>query len=101
MKENIYPDPICMICGKKCEIWEEVYTGDLNSHNGYEMWCYCPNCKVETFHPAVAVYLGKDYFKNQHSLDIHPLKKFEDFKQICIDVQFVRISWPICIEIKK
>lgn len=39
----------CMECGKECSIWEEVSTshgsGDL------EIWCYCPECDIDTFHP--------------------------------------------------
>jgi len=37
----------CMECGESCDIIEEVdiLDGELN------LWCYCPDCDVETFHP--------------------------------------------------
>lgn len=39
-----------MMCGKDCEITETVYTGDEESYKGWEFWCYCENCKIDTFH---------------------------------------------------
>ncbi|GAF82596.1 unnamed protein product [marine sediment metagenome] len=45
-----YPAPICMDCGKECSTWEEVDTG---FHGPYELWNYCPDCKVETFHARI------------------------------------------------
>lgn len=37
----------CMDCGKECNVCEEVNIGggELN------IWCYCKECGVETFHP--------------------------------------------------
>lgn len=43
-----YPDPTCMECGNECRNNEEVSIG---SGGPFELWCYCPACKVETFHP--------------------------------------------------
>lgn len=40
-----YPDPICQNCGYRCDTSEEVNTPEL------ELWCYCPDCDMETFHP--------------------------------------------------
>lgn len=39
----------CMDCSKECTIWEEVST----SYGGQdlEIWCYCSEYDVETFHP--------------------------------------------------
>ena len=42
-----YPEPICMVCGKECRIWEEVDIGG----GAFELWCYCKACDAETFHP--------------------------------------------------
>ena len=44
-----YPDPICMDCGKECDIWEIVDVGMYD----YELWNYCPNCDVDTFHAPI------------------------------------------------
>lgn len=33
-----------------------------------------------------------------NSLDKHPMRQFDDFAQLSNDVQFGRISWPICRE---
>lgn len=32
---------------------EYVWTGDSNSYKGWELWCYCEDCDVETFHKLV------------------------------------------------
>lgn len=60
MIDNFCPDdaicleePTCMICGKKCKITDYVYTGDRNSYCGWELWCYCEQCKVDTFHKLI------------------------------------------------
>lgn len=45
-----YPEPICMHCGALCDITEEIYTGDLESYKGIEVWCYCKKCRADTFH---------------------------------------------------
>ncbi|MDR3582466.1 MAG: hypothetical protein P4L67_04305 [Candidatus Pacebacteria bacterium] len=42
------PDPVCMVCGKDCEITEVVDIGGEK-----ELWCYCPKCDAETFHPLI------------------------------------------------
>lgn len=49
-KDWEYPDPICMICGKKCYITEEVSTSPTG-YGYWELWCYCKACKIDTFHP--------------------------------------------------
>ena len=46
-----YPPAICMDCGKECDITEEVDIG----LGEYELWCYCKDCKIDTFHPAKKV----------------------------------------------
>jgi hypothetical protein len=40
-------DEVCQQCGKICETKEEVDVGE----DEYELWCYCPDCDIETFHP--------------------------------------------------
>lgn len=42
---------ICMDCGKDCKTYETVYTGAEETLRGWEIWCYCRECDVETFHP--------------------------------------------------
>jgi len=44
-----YPRPICQGCGKECDIWQEVETDHIGKT--LEVWNYCPNCNLETFHP--------------------------------------------------
>ena len=52
--DAICPDePTCMICGKKCDITEVVWTGDDESYEGFELWCYCKHCKTDTFHKMI------------------------------------------------
>lgn len=48
-----FPDPICMICGKECDITEVVSVASLGHGPPLELWCYCEKCKVDTFHPPV------------------------------------------------
>jgi hypothetical protein len=51
MNDNeVVPVAICMNCGKECTTWEVIDTGDNESLNGRELWCYCPECDIETFH---------------------------------------------------
>jgi len=38
-----------MDCGKDCERWEIVNTAMIGQI--WEVWCYCKECNVETFHP--------------------------------------------------
>lgn len=42
---------VCMDCGKDCSTYETVWTGDEQSLRGWDVWCYCRECDVETFHP--------------------------------------------------
>lgn len=37
----------CMDCGETCNIYEEVDIGG----GEIELWCYCKECDIETFHP--------------------------------------------------
>lgn len=37
----------CQTCGKDCKRFEEVEI----SRGEWEMWCYCADCDIETFHP--------------------------------------------------
>lgn len=39
------PDPICMMCCKECLTTEVVNTG-----GEYELWCWCKECGIDTFH---------------------------------------------------
>lgn len=36
----------CQMCGKDCEINQEVKTGMTE----LKLWCYCKECDTETFH---------------------------------------------------
>ncbi len=45
-----YPDAICQTCERECDITEELYTLPYN-HGDLQLWCYCPECDIETFHP--------------------------------------------------
>ncbi len=38
-----------MECNKECSIWEEVNISHMGTE--LEIWCYCPECDIETFHP--------------------------------------------------
>lgn len=40
----------CQQCSKECSIWEEVTTSCFGK---LEIWCYCPECDIETFHPII------------------------------------------------
>lgn len=44
-----FPDPICMGCGRECGTWEVLRPQDV-SGNKHEMWCYCNECGIDTFH---------------------------------------------------
>lgn len=41
------------MCSKKCKTWEEVDTvgGNEIGFSRIELWCYCEECKVDSFHP--------------------------------------------------
>ena len=51
----IMEDPTCMNCGRLCKKNEIVWTGDTESYEGFELWCYCEYCKIDTFHKLVKV----------------------------------------------
>jgi hypothetical protein len=53
MNEDDYPDPICQTCGNKCETSEEVDVGISfdERYSKIELWNYCDDCDIETFHP--------------------------------------------------
>ena len=53
-------EPTCMECGRKCSTTEYVWTGDSNSYKGWELWCYCKDCDVETFHKLVKAQKGEE-----------------------------------------
>lgn len=63
MAANNYPEATCMNCGKECNIWEEVKVGTSEDerYSENELWCYCPECDIETFHP-IPVY--HNHYKN-------------------------------------
>lgn len=44
-------EPTCQWCGAICDRTEVVWTGDEDSYQGYELWCYCDKCKTDTFRP--------------------------------------------------
>ena len=46
-------EPTCMECGQECKTTEYIWTGDENSYKGWELWCYCEHCKIDTFHKLV------------------------------------------------
>jgi len=46
-------EPTCQNCGEHCAKIEYVFTGDMNSYKGWELWCYCDKCKMETFHKLI------------------------------------------------
>ena len=48
--EQTNDEIVCMYCSKYCPTWEVVYTGDPDSYEGKEIWCYCNECKTDTFH---------------------------------------------------
>lgn len=50
-----FPPAICMECNKECTRSEAVHTGDDNAYKGWEMWGFCPECNVETFHHAIQI----------------------------------------------
>lgn len=39
----------CQTCGKNCKVYEEVEI----ARGEWEMWCYCADCDLETFHPNI------------------------------------------------
>lgn len=41
-----FGEPLCMDCGKECDTVEFI-------NNPLEMWCYCKQCDVDTFHPQL------------------------------------------------
>lgn len=50
----ICPDELrCMYCGKICETSEVIYTGDDESYEGFECWCWCEDCQADTFYKMV------------------------------------------------
>ena len=48
--DAVLEEPTCQWCGRICKKNEVVWTGDANSYKGWELWCYCPHCKTDTFH---------------------------------------------------
>lgn len=49
MNEQSNAPDFCPECGNHL-IGEIVFTGDENSKDGYEEWCYCDNCHFEMFY---------------------------------------------------
>lgn len=41
--EPFFGEPTCMMCGEICELVEFI-------NDPLEMWCYCKECKMDTFH---------------------------------------------------
>jgi hypothetical protein len=49
-----YPEANCMMCGQECEVTEQIpdtITGRWAPGCKMELWCYCRDCDVDTFHP--------------------------------------------------
>jgi hypothetical protein len=46
-----YQSYACMNCGEDCGVTEEVCTG--YGGGPFELWCYCQQCDVQTFHPRI------------------------------------------------
>jgi hypothetical protein len=44
--ELTFGSPTCMACQKVCDIVEYINTP-------LEMWCYCPECDIDTFHKPI------------------------------------------------
>lgn len=45
-----FPKALCMECGKECLNFIEVL--EPSEPGGpEELWCYCEECEVDTFHP--------------------------------------------------
>jgi len=49
LRQNDVPNT-CMMCQCECTTREVVYTGDEDSQDGFEVWVYCQDCKIDTFH---------------------------------------------------
>ena len=47
--DAILPNSTCIYCGNDCEKNEVVWTGDNNSYEGFELYCYCEHCKIDSF----------------------------------------------------
>ena len=46
LEDGEYFDKTCQSCGKECDVYETVWTGE-----DVEGWSYCKDCDIETFHP--------------------------------------------------
>jgi hypothetical protein len=64
---NEYAYPTCMNCGKICKIAGWVETDYSKSD---ELWCYCKECNLSTFHPRG--------IKDNRELKIIDMKVYED-----------------------
>jgi hypothetical protein len=42
IEPNYYPEPMCCICGKICDIYE------IHPYDN-QMWTWCEDCKFDTF----------------------------------------------------
>lgn len=47
--DAVLPDSTCIWCGKDCKKNEVVQTGNNESYEGFELWCYCDDCNTDTF----------------------------------------------------
>lgn len=62
--DAICPDgPTCMYCGKICDINAVIYTGEDESYEGFELWCWCDDCHEATFHKMIK---DKNFNWKQH-----------------------------------
>jgi hypothetical protein len=47
----VFGEPICQWCERPCERNEVVNTA--YGMQRWELWCYCPDCDTDTFHPPI------------------------------------------------
>ena len=47
--DAVIPKPTCIYCCRECKKNEVVWTGDSNSYDGFELWCYCEHCETDMF----------------------------------------------------
>lgn len=52
--EATYPEPLCQDCQQPCERFQEVRPARIVPE--IELWCYCPICNIETFHPIPSIF---------------------------------------------
>lgn len=53
IRKNIKPKETmnCGICGKERELLKHIYKNGKT-----DLWCYCGECRINTFHPSMLKY---------------------------------------------